>query len=100
MGANSNIQNRQKSISSGQSERIPPDRENDFSGRNLLPGKALRRGGQGGLRRLRRSERDAQRDGRTAVEADDLDAAVAIAARVPQARPAGAIEIRPSAKYR
>ncbi|GAB3461254.1 YciI family protein [Actinophytocola sediminis] len=33
------------------------------------------------------------------VEADDLDAAVAIAARVPQARLGGAVEVRPSAKY-
>jgi hypothetical protein len=33
------------------------------------------------------------------VEAENLDAAVAIAARVPQARHGGAVEIRPSAKY-
>lgn len=33
------------------------------------------------------------------VEADDLDAAIAVAARVPQARLGGAVEIRPSAKY-
>ncbi len=33
------------------------------------------------------------------VEAEDLAAAVAIAARVPQARLGGAVEVRPSAKY-
>ncbi|HEX4224797.1 MAG TPA: YciI family protein [Pseudonocardiaceae bacterium] len=33
------------------------------------------------------------------VEADDLDAAIGIAARVPQARLGGAIEVRPSGKY-
>jgi hypothetical protein len=33
------------------------------------------------------------------VEADDLDAAVAIASRVPQARMGGAVEVRPSATY-
>jgi hypothetical protein len=33
------------------------------------------------------------------VEAEDLDAAVAIAARIPQARMGGAVEVRPSAKY-
>lgn len=33
------------------------------------------------------------------VEAEDLPAAVAIAARVPQARMGGAVEVRPSAKY-
>jgi hypothetical protein len=33
------------------------------------------------------------------LEADDLDAAIAVAARVPQARLGGAVEIRPSAKY-
>ncbi|MFE0025673.1 YciI family protein [Amycolatopsis sp. NPDC059021] len=33
------------------------------------------------------------------VEAEDLDAAIALAARVPQARLGGAVEIRPSAKY-
>ena len=33
------------------------------------------------------------------VEADDLDAAVAIASRVPQARLGGGIEVRPSATY-
>ncbi len=33
------------------------------------------------------------------VEAEDLDAAVAIASRVPQARRGGAVEVRPSAKY-
>lgn len=33
------------------------------------------------------------------VEAEDLDAAVAIAARVPQARMGGAVEVRPSAQY-
>jgi hypothetical protein len=33
------------------------------------------------------------------VETDDLDAAVAIAARVPAARLGGAVEVRPSAKY-
>ncbi|HEY2060087.1 MAG TPA: YciI family protein [Amycolatopsis sp.] len=33
------------------------------------------------------------------VEAEDLDAAIALAARVPQARMGGAVEIRPSVKY-
>jgi len=33
------------------------------------------------------------------VEAEDLDAAVAIAARVPQARLGDAVEVRPSQKY-
>ncbi|GAA2561719.1 hypothetical protein GCM10010435_36930 [Winogradskya consettensis] len=33
------------------------------------------------------------------VEADDLEAAIAVAARVPQARLGGAVEVRPSAKY-
>lgn len=33
------------------------------------------------------------------VEAADLDAAVALAARVPQARMGGAVEVRPSVKY-
>jgi hypothetical protein len=33
------------------------------------------------------------------VEAEDLDAAVAIASRVPQARLGGAVEVRPSATY-
>jgi hypothetical protein len=33
------------------------------------------------------------------VEADDLDAAIAVAARVPQARFGGAVEVRPSATY-
>src|SRR5687768_4227048 len=33
------------------------------------------------------------------VEADDLDAAVAIAARVPAARHGGAVEVRPCATY-
>ena len=33
------------------------------------------------------------------VEADDVDAAIAIAARIPQARMGGAVEVRPSAKY-
>jgi hypothetical protein len=33
------------------------------------------------------------------VEADDLDAAIAVAARIPAARHGGAIEIRPVAKY-
>ncbi|MCP2303340.1 YciI family protein [Actinokineospora globicatena] len=33
------------------------------------------------------------------VEAEDLDAAIAIAARVPQARMGGAVEVRPSVKY-
>jgi hypothetical protein len=33
------------------------------------------------------------------VEAEDLDAAVAIAARVPQARMGGAVEVRPSVQY-
>jgi hypothetical protein len=33
------------------------------------------------------------------VEAEDLAAAVAIAARIPQARMGGAVEVRPSAKY-
>ena len=32
-------------------------------------------------------------------EADDLDAAIALAARVPAARHGGAIEVRPAAKY-
>lgn len=33
------------------------------------------------------------------VEAEDLDAAIALAARVPQARLGGAVEVRPSTKY-
>jgi hypothetical protein len=33
------------------------------------------------------------------LEGEDLDAAVAIAARVPQARMGGAVEVRPSQKY-
>ena len=33
------------------------------------------------------------------VEAENLDAAVAIAARIPQARHGGAIEVRPAATY-
>jgi len=33
------------------------------------------------------------------VEAEDLDAAAAIAARIPQARLGGAVEVRPAAKY-
>ena len=33
------------------------------------------------------------------LEADDIDAAVALAARIPAARHGGAIEIRPVAKY-
>jgi hypothetical protein len=33
------------------------------------------------------------------VEADDLDAAVALAARVPAARHGGAVEVRPCATY-
>jgi hypothetical protein len=33
------------------------------------------------------------------LEAEDLDAAVAVAARVPAARHGGAVEIRPSATY-
>jgi hypothetical protein len=33
------------------------------------------------------------------VEADDLDAAIAIAARIPAARLGGAVEVRPAAKY-
>lgn len=33
------------------------------------------------------------------VEAEDLDAAIALAARVPQARLGGAVEVRPSVKY-
>ena len=33
------------------------------------------------------------------VEAEDLDAAVALASRVPQARLGGAVEVRPSATY-
>lgn len=33
------------------------------------------------------------------VEAEDLDAAVALATRVPQARLGGAVEVRPSATY-
>ena len=33
------------------------------------------------------------------VEAEDLEAAIAIASRVPQARLGGAVEVRPSAKY-
>ncbi|MFF2809121.1 YciI family protein [Streptomyces sp. NPDC058000] len=33
------------------------------------------------------------------VEAEDLDAAIAIASRVPQARLGGAVEVRPSARY-
>jgi hypothetical protein len=33
------------------------------------------------------------------VEAEDLDSAIAIAARIPAARLGGAIEVRPAAKY-
>jgi hypothetical protein len=33
------------------------------------------------------------------IEADDLDAAIALAARIPAARHGGAIEVRPAAKY-
>jgi hypothetical protein len=33
------------------------------------------------------------------VEAEDLDAAVAVASRVPQARMGGAVEVRPSVTY-
>lgn len=33
------------------------------------------------------------------LEVDDLEAAIAIAARVPQARLGGAVEVRPSVKY-
>jgi hypothetical protein len=33
------------------------------------------------------------------VEADDLEGAVAVAARVPQARMGGAVEVRPSVTY-
>jgi hypothetical protein len=33
------------------------------------------------------------------LEAEDLDAAIAIASRVPQARLGGAVEVRPSEKY-
>ncbi|MFI9387235.1 YciI family protein [Kutzneria sp. NPDC052558] len=33
------------------------------------------------------------------VEAEDLEAAVGIAARIPQARMGGAVEVRPTAKY-
>lgn len=33
------------------------------------------------------------------VEAEDLDAAVAVASRVPQARMGGAVEVRPSVAY-
>ena len=33
------------------------------------------------------------------VEAEDIDAAIALAARVPQARLGGAVEVRPTAKY-
>jgi hypothetical protein len=33
------------------------------------------------------------------LEADDLDAAIAIAARIPAARLGGAVEVRPAAKY-
>ena len=33
------------------------------------------------------------------LEAEDLDTAVAIASRIPQARRGGAVEVRPSAKY-
>ena len=33
------------------------------------------------------------------LEAEDLDAAIAVATRVPQARRGGAVEIRPSARY-
>jgi hypothetical protein len=33
------------------------------------------------------------------VEAENLDAAVAIASRIPQARMGGAVEVRPSEKY-
>jgi hypothetical protein len=33
------------------------------------------------------------------LEADDLDAAMAVAARVPAARLGGAVEVRPAAKY-
>jgi hypothetical protein len=32
-------------------------------------------------------------------EAEDLDAAVTMASRIPPARPGGAVEVRPSAKY-
>jgi hypothetical protein len=38
-------------------------------------------------------------DGFLVVDAEDLDAAVAIASRVPQARLGGAVEVRPSAQY-
>ena len=37
--------------------------------------------------------------GYAVLEADNLDAAIAIAARVPAARHGGAVEVRPSAKY-
>jgi hypothetical protein len=33
------------------------------------------------------------------VEAEDLDAAIAIAARIPAARLGGAVEVRPAARY-
>jgi hypothetical protein len=33
------------------------------------------------------------------VEAEDLEAAVAVASRVPQARMGGAVEVRPSVAY-
>ncbi len=33
------------------------------------------------------------------LEADDLDAAIAVASRIPAARLGGAIEVRPTAKY-
>ncbi|MEV6097233.1 YciI family protein [Nocardia sp. NPDC051981] len=33
------------------------------------------------------------------VEAEDLDTAIALAARVPQARLGGAVEVRPAVKY-
>ncbi len=33
------------------------------------------------------------------LDADDLDAAIALAARVPAARHGGAVEVRPAAKY-
>ena len=33
------------------------------------------------------------------LEADDLDAAIALAARIPAARLGGAVEVRPAAKY-
>jgi hypothetical protein len=33
------------------------------------------------------------------VEAENLEAAVAVAARVPQARMGGAVEVRPSVTY-